>query len=602
MCLSKEQVSGLVPDSIASPLLMRIKPMQVREYRKWFQMILRFLLRTGKDFTTVLAGVKADGHSVVFECHDGEHFKIYTRTEAHSLLLEGEGARRFVTQLACDVRAHLTCELRALYDGQELGFLEVLAMLKQFKDNKMQNKGKLQLQLCPFGVFSINPEGMPDSARGCTFLSQKVQEQLLGAFIEPEGDLACAVEGTKYRARLYDTGKGKQDLEFLSEDGKQTIARGEQEFFDKLIAQADRRGIEGFVLSADPTIWGDKRTVMDMYGVRDQSKVKVKREFFVSLMACRVKQVTKRGTSSKIWVYGLDPNGRLVYAGDQTKHSRLNAVLPANVHAYTFTNKDEQNALFSLSKEQFQKKKHLFRAFSASCTNMSKNRYCPIGLKNHDMVFKPVDPSTLSVLKSVAEANPHFIATRAASDKFAEAIHRGEKKKAFQKRKRESQATPASLQVYEAVKRPRTQQAAPASLGINDFLSELGEEFKPPPRPPRAPSPASSQEETVIVQAVPAETVTVEAVPAETVTVVEKPSPVKHRVLFVKSAPLTTKLYEDQFAAKGWTLTFAPDPSVTLIVATADRINHVAFCAELQEKCPAARFTTLQGLKAELAA
>ena len=578
-------VLALVPEGTPSPMLMKIKPMQVREFRKWYGTILKHMLRSGKDFTTIVAGVKADGHSVVFECHDGGQFKIYARTDTHSPLLWGDDARRFVTQLACKARAHLMCELRALYDGQELGFLEVLAMLKQFRDNGMQNSGKLQLQLCPFGIYSVNPEGGPDSARAGTFLPLKAQETLLNAFVEPGGGLVSPVEGTKYRVRLFDSGKGRQDLEFLSADGRQTFARGEQEFFDKLIAQADERGIEGFVLSADPTIFEKEPAVIDMFGVRDQSKVKVKREYKVTLMACRILQNTARGKKHMIYAYGLAPDGGIVYAGEHTKNQRLHEMLPPTMHAFTFRNKDEKIALYRLTEEQYRQRRHHFRAFTVSCTNMSKDRFCPIGLKLHDMVFKPVDLAALSVLQRVAEANPHFLATKAASNKFAEAIHRHEKRRDHQKRKHKSQA---SLQVHRKAK-------------AQQYMAELGEEFKPPQPVEREASPDVVDDLPAVDEPEPA---------------VDEPEPVmddqpvmddrQHTVLFAQQiGPTQADMQRHRLKTLGWSLALNPGPSVTLIVANQkqiDRMPGMCICTDLKEKCPDAKFITPEALKARLEA
>ena len=294
-----------------------------------------------------------------------------------------------------------------------------------------------------------------------------------------------------------------------------------------------------------------------------------------------------KSRKSHVYVYGRDKDNNIVYAGEQTGHERLEAILPKTGYAFTFNNKKEKEALYQLSAQQVLQRQAFITQIASPCTNMSKNRFCPIGLKNYGMGIRKMDLNKLSVLQHVAEGNPHFRSTRDASNKFAAAIGRGDKKPVQIRKRKTLGGSPPP----EGKRVAAASAAAPASMGFDDFMDELGEEFKPPPRLPRVPSPEPEivAEEPVIVIEDPA-------------PVVERPSPVKHRVLFVKSAPLTTKLYEDQFAAKGWTLTFAPDPSVTLIVATANRINHVAFCAELQEKCPAARFTTLQGLKAELAA
>ncbi len=577
-----KQLLDLIPDNTASKILRLLKPRQVREYPDWAKAIVQHLLGTEKDFTHVTAGVKADGHSVMFECHDGNKFCIYSRTDKEKLLLDGEDARRWVTQLACDMRAHLMCELRALFDGKELGFLEVLAMLKRFRDSNMQNVGKFQLLLSPFGVHSVNPEG---DTRGCQFLPQEHLDKLLGAFVVSGNPLTRPVESTKFRAQLFDAGQGTHDLEFLTADGRQTVARGSKAFFDYLISLADASGIEGYVLKADPTIFTDKAVVINQYGVRDQSAVKVKREFSVTLMACRVLKKDGKRKQSMIYTYGLAPDGSIVYAGQQTAHVRLAAVLPAAAHAFSFATKDEKVALYTLTKQQCQQRLGHFRMFTASCSNMSKDRCFPIGLKIHDMAIKPVDLSALSILKNVAEGNPHFRSTRAASNQFADAIGRAEKKRAAQKRKSQ-----ASLEIH--TKRSRS-SAPQASLPWDEFMSELGEEFQPPPPVERQASPVP-------------EIVVVEKDQEPETEVMEAEPELPHKVLFAdKVGPTQAQLYTRQFAKLGWTIAPGPDPSVTLIAASQaaiDRMPGMCVCTDLKEQCPNAAFIALAALKAKLAA
>jgi hypothetical protein len=471
-----------------------MKPRQVREYPMWFKCLLQYLLESHKDFTMLTVGKKADGHSVIFECYPNGTYKVYARTETGSLLFSGDDAHRFVTSLACSLRMKLMCELRALYDGREMGFLEVQSMLSTFKGNKMQNVGKFQLQLCPFGIFSLNPGSSEMSERACSLLSHEIVNEMLCDAIHPESTLASLVESTQYRVRLYDTGSGQPGLEFLSSDGKQTVARGQQEFFDMLIGMADDQGIEGFVLKADPLIFKTKAVVSNKYGTRDQSAVKVKREFKVTLLACRVRDKEKK--RSLIYVYGLDTDGNIVYAGDHTKHERLSSRMPENRCAFSFKNKQEQESLYSLTHQQFQEQRGRFCMFWSSCTNMSKNRYCPIGLKIRDMSFVPLDLGAVSVLKNVAEANPHFRATRAASNDYALAIGRDEKKKKKKNsRKRKSQEEPP---VAAAPK--RGYREAPASLDVDAFLDAIGEQFQPPPREEVEPEVAVEVEPEVAVE------------------------------------------------------------------------------------------------------
>lgn len=586
-----EKFLALIPDTYPNTALRNMKPMQVREYDSWCKAIQGYLLQQHKDFTTVTAGVKADGHSVMFECHGADCFRIYARTDKRTLLLQGADPRRFVTQLGCDLRVKLTCELRALYGGQELGFLEVLAMLKRFRDNDMRNVGQFELQLCPFGVHSINPGDSPVTERGCTFLPPKVLEDLLGELIEPGSPITRPIATTKYRVRLYDVDKREQGLEFLTSDGRQTVARGGKAFFDYLIALADASSIEGFVLKADPAIFAHKPAVINNYGARDQSAVKVKREFNVTLLACRILTRGKdKQKKSLIYTYGRAPDGTFVYAGDQTDHVRLDSVLPAAAHAFTVKDREELRTIYTLNQQQILPRAGHFRMFTASCTNMSKNRYAVIGLKIHDMVMKPLELGAVSVLRDVAEGNPHFRSTRAASNAFAEAIGRAEKKRAAQKRKRESQQASLPLKrAHSAVAQP-----AQASLSWDDFIAEIGEEFRPTTPVQRQASP-----EPPVAEELPE--------PEPTVVVEDEPD-IPQTVLFpdnIKLAPMQTNLYKRQFAKLGWTLTFTPGPSVTLVVAASqaaiDRMSGgMCICSELREQCPNAQFITHHALKARL--
>lgn len=560
-----------IPDTRPSLALYKTKPMQVHAFPKWIKTIWQHLVDTGKDFTTIVAAVKADGLSVMFECHNGKTFRVYSRTDRRKLLLEGQDATRFVTQLACSLRARISCELRALYDGQEMGFLEVMAMLRIFRDNGMRNSGKFELQICPFGVYSVDSEGTPMTERCCSFLPHRDLDNLLREMVEPGNPVMRPVERVSYHVRLYDTAGRKQELEFLDSNHRQTVARTPQEFFDHLIREADALGIEGYVLKADPHIFEKQRVVIDKFGVRDQSAVKVKREFKVTLLACRILDEGKgKGRKSLIFTYARNRQGDLVYAGDQTGHERLNMLLRADMHAYSFKTKEEKADLYTLSKERYQQRASFFVMTTSSCTNMSKDRFCPIGLKLHDMSSKTVDLDKLSVLQDVAEGNPHFRSTKEACNRFAAAIGRDEKKR------------PAPTQ---EAKRPRTAQAA-ASLGWEDFMAEIGEEFQPPPPVERQPSP---------------EIVLVEEVPAPVVKETEPEIP--HVVLFSDPpGPMQAKLYKAQLAELGWTLASTTGPSVTLIVAANEKaIERMhGTSKDLKEKCPNAGFITHAALKARL--
>lgn len=496
-----KKVLDLIPDRRPAPLLITAKPMQVRDFPKWTHLLLQHLLETGKDFTVIHATEKADGHSVIFQCLDGNKFAIYPRTpnsaqkEVRTPLLSGDDATRFVTQLACTLRATLTCELRALYEGKEMGFLEVLSMLKLFRTNGLQNVGKFELQLCPFGVHSVNDSPSPMYERGGTFLPPGVVDTLLQDFTPGNSPLTRLVSRTKYRVRLCDkpahkpdpsrglAGKRKRapsdkyELEFLSEDGTQTIATNPDAFFAHLIALADASRIEGFVLEADPAICGKERVAFSTFGVRKRWAVKVKREFQVTLLACKIRQKYRtKPESTLIFTYGLDPRGDIVYAGEQTRHERLTSLLANARPAFTCSTKEEKTALYAPSRRQVLDSLDCFVMTRSSCTNMSKNRFCPIGLKLYDMRSEAVDLSKLSVLRDVAEANPHFCSTRDASNRFAEAIQRGAKK-APRYRSRGSLGGSPPPEGFKP--RVSSTQAAPASLAWDDFMDAIGEQFVP---------------------------------------------------------------------------------------------------------------------------
>ena len=612
--LTKPEMLKLIPDTRPSQTLYKMKPTQVRDFPKWCKAHKQYLVDTGNDYATIVCAVKADGHSVMFECHGGTTYRVYSRTDKPKLLFSGTDAGRFVTQLACDLHVRLACELRALYDGQEMGFLEVLSMLRIFRENGMLNVGRFQLQLCPFGVHSVNPSDTLMTERAGSFLPHGTMDKLLAGMVEPGNPLVQPVERGVYHARLYDIAGGEYELEFLTQDHRQTVARSPQAFFDYLIAQADARRIEGFVLKGEPKAFKKQPVVINQYGVRDQSAVKVKREFKVTLLACRILDKTKgKVQKSLIFTYGLNEQGDIVYAGEQTGHERLNTLLPAGSHAFSFKTKDQKKALFTLSREQVQRRIQFFVETTSSCSNLSKNMFCPIGLKLHDMTSKPVDLSKLSVLKTVAEANPHFVSTREASNRFAVAIQRGEKKRPPQYRKRKTLGGSPTLQP----KRPRT-DAPIESLSFDDFMDQLGEQFRPPPRVERRPSPVvtpaqekkpepeKAPETTVVIpvqEKAPETTVVIpvqEKAPETTTTKVNTP----HTALFISPLPpVQTKLFKKQFEQLGWTLASTPGPDVTLIVAAnQSAIDRMPMClyTERKEQCPNAEFITREALKAML--
>jgi hypothetical protein len=460
-----------IPDVRPVPQHEKLKPRQVRDFHKVCTAVLHHLLTTGKDFAAIDVSRKYDGRSVILQCYEDGKYEVSARTDTETVHWSGFEAQRFVTQLACDLQTRFTCELRGLYEGVELGYLEVMAMLKIFLEGHLQNTAPFQLQICPFGVYSVNKEGFPSTERACSFLPRMLLADIMAASVNPDqaNTLVQAVPKRMYKAVLYDCSNKQHQLEFQNGAG-QTVARSPQEFFDLLIAEADALGAEGWVMTVPREIFA-KTVVADCYGVpRDQASVKVKREFDLILMACRVWD--DKGKKMRIFTYGAGEDRTLVYTGEATDHALLNQLLPKQGHAFSFKNKAEKTGLYTLRPDAVRAQSALVRMVSTACTNLSKTRYCVIGLKIAGTKQLPLDLSRLSNTRVVAEANPHFRSTKAASDKFAAAIGRKKERKPDRKRQRE---------------------CAPQSLDYTDFAVEAMEPDDAP-APSRELSPAPSRE------------------------------------------------------------------------------------------------------------
>ena len=627
---------------LPAPAHKCMKPRQVRGFIPWCFDIKKHLFINELDSTTIYVSDKADGDSVILNCQKNGDYEVIARTAAGKVLLSGFDVSRFVTQLACDLQTQFTCELRALYDGVELGFLEVLAMLKKFKENDLQNIGLFKLQICLFGVYSVNPEGFDSTARACSFLPQNELYDFLSKSVIPGNPLVSLVQSTKYRVRLFDAPRSarpqpklgkrksredeelnKYELEFQCNvvGVWQTVARSPQEFFDILIAKAAERGIEGFVLKADPSIFKQKPVVIDAFGIRDQSAVKVKQEFKVTLLACRIMDETHvKNKKSLIFTYGVDDDGKVVYAGEHTDHKILNKILQKIGYAFSFRTKAQKELLYDLDPERIMTKTQYFIMVNVSCTNMSKNRYCPIGLKYHDMKRMPVDIGKLSNLKQVAEANPHFLSTKAASDKFAAAIGRGTRR-APVARKRVQRSLGGSPVPERRVKRQQVSngqeitEAAPQSLSFDDFLTDMGESRQ-----------SEAPEERLSLGSVQSRSSSPVPVAIEDPTEKEDqafkdfmalnaPNRERYRVL-----PSTVSVYIDGSALLGPQRTFilknkifflggtianTPGPTVDIVISNPAAINrlsdHLSICYELKAQCsPNVRFTTPEAVQALL--
>lgn len=625
-----------------------MKPRQVREFFLWCFAMKKHLFINELDSTTIYAGDKADGHTAILKCQQNGMYEVIARTAAGKVLLSGYNVNRYVTQLACDLQPQFTCELRALYDGVELGFLEVLAMLKKFKENHLQNTGLFQLQICLFGVYSVNPDGCDDTGRACSFLSQNEMHDFLSKSVVPGNPLVSLVNTAKYRVRLYDaprpianqftsqiTTPGKSRKPRSKEDEElnkyelefqcnvmgvwQTVARSPQEFFDFLIAKAAERGIEGFVLKADPSIFKQKQVVMDAYGIRDQSAVKVKQEFKVTLLACKIRNINKK--KSLIFTYGVDAGGKVVYAGEHTDHKLLDAILPGTGYAFSFKTKAQKELLYQLDPEQIVPKIQYCIMVNVSCTNMSKNRFCPIGLKYHDMKSMPIDMAKLSNLKQVAEANPHFLSTKAASDRFAAAIGRGTRRAPVAS-KRVHRSFGGSPVPERRVKRHQVSagqgitEDAPQSLDFNDFMVEMGESWQPD-KPEALPTQESLDSVQAHSPVSPSSSPKAFEDPTEKENkafegfmALNAPNRARYRVLpstvsmynvyIDRSAllgPQKTFILKNKIFFLGGTIVQKPGPTVGIVVSNPAAINrlsdHLSICYDLKAQCsPNVRFTT----------
>ena len=500
-------------------------------------------------------------------------------------------------------------------------------------------------------MYSVNPSGFDSTERACSFLPQGEVHDFLSKSVVPGNPLVSLVQSTKYRVRLYDAptstrpkqrlGKRRSreddeldryELEFLCNVAGvwQTVARSPKEFFDFLIAKAAERGIEGFVLKADPSIFNKKPVVRDAYGTRDQSAVKVKQEFKVTLLACKIRDVIKKKTL--IFTYGADSDGKIVYAGEHTDHEMLARLLSTSGNAFSFKTKAQKELLYSFDPPRIAEKSQHCIMVSASCTNMSKNRFCPIGLKYHDLRRMPiVDMGKLSNLKQVAEASPHFLSTKAASDKFAAAIGRGTRRapvarKIVQRSLGGSPIPERRVRRQQVAGGLEVTEAAPQSLGFEDFMDEIGEAWQPPEEAEAPPEQESLAVESAALSAPsrslsPASSAAVED-PTEKedeafkgFMAVNNPNRERFRVLpstvtvyIDKSSligPQKTFILKSKIFFLGGTVVNTPGPTVDIVVSNPAAINRLSdplsICYDLRAQCsPNVRFTTPKDVQALL--
>ena len=499
----------LIPETSPGVGHQSLKPMQVRDYEnKWSSTLKTHLIFTGKDYATLYVLVKHDGLSVTVHCNERGTLTVKSRTEKGKVLLQlFDAEHRTLTQVASELQVTFLCELTALYKGQEMGFLEVNSMLKKFKENSFQNTDVFQLKLSIFSVYSVNPEGWDQTERLCMFLSSQTKEKIIKACLVPGNPLMDVIQPIKYKARLYDSRKNKDgyELEFLRDTGSdrmQTVARTPGEFFQHLIQEADKLQIEGWVVTAPHEMVQSKPIWFPGKGVpRYRASVKVKREFNVTLAVVPVRNKTKKRT--EYWTYGTNEQKRLVYAGDMSDHEVIRKTMAIRkTWVLEYENHKEKNTLYNLSPSQFSSRTGDIMMVQSDCTNLSKTRYCVIGLKNVGMKFPALALDKLSNLRLVAEQNPHFNSTKQASDSFAVAIGRGARKTPPNPRKRVQRSLGGSpppprrarakiqyLTASQGLEEDEAGCGAPASLSYDDFAFEIEED---PPQ--NAQSPKMSRE------------------------------------------------------------------------------------------------------------
>lgn len=405
------------------------KPCQVSDFSQFCDRLLRQLLSSGGSWLKVYLSEKADGHSCILKCHSNGLCDLSHRTRTGERLLVGLNMKPFLTNLAFKMQATFMVELCALYQGKEMGFLEVRAMLKLFKENRFQNVDPYQLLIRPFKVFSVDFDGF--QRRGAD-LEIRDLIRFMDACIIPDNGLVQRVSFRPITVKLIETAKGKYALDFFENDMR--VASNPDAFFDKCIRDADQMGIEGWVLSMSPAYAKRYPTKQDTHGerlMRNLDSVKVKREFSVNIAACKVMNSKKE--EEEIWLFRKGESC-LLYAGT-TDNELVKDKLSARPCGFSFSNPKEREALYSMPRGELDRKKTgCFLLFEGRCTNLSKTHFTVIGLKYDLRVNERAGFDWLSNTEEVAMRNPHFVQTKSASDLFAIAIGRGQKKPAAPKK------------------------------------------------------------------------------------------------------------------------------------------------------------------------
>jgi hypothetical protein len=389
------------------------KPLQVKEYPNLMQDMARHLRMVGGSENLIRA-VKADGHSILIYCTPGTTVCLVVhRTKKGGVVFKQLELKDYLTSAAFELSAIFKAELVAYYDGVEMGFLEVEPMVKLFEQNMRCNMSGFRLEIRIFGVHSIKVPGEMTERSGLELHGSKYS-QVMQALVRKTADgFVNVIEGVTFRVCLNTDG----ELHFYREGKK--VATSAQEFFDLCMEEADKSGIEGFVLVSGLL----RESKLDTYKIlRLGDSVKVKREFKVNLVACRVEEAWSDRT--EVWLFGRDQTGRLKFVG-KTDNERIASYLEGRTCAFEINDPKTKKSLYSQKPTVLTDMPRCFQGLELECTNFSKTHFNVIGVKNKMRKVDYPRFEWLSNTKDVAMASPHFNQTKKASDAFARRIGRG---------------------------------------------------------------------------------------------------------------------------------------------------------------------------------
>ena len=388
------------------------KPMQVKEYPNLMQDMARHLRMVGGSENLIRA-VKADGHSILIYCTPGATVCLVVhRTKKGGVVFKELELKDYLTSAAFELSAIFKAELVAYYDGVEMGFLEVEPMVKLFEQNMRCNTSGFRLEIRIFGVHSIKVPGEMAERSGLELHGPKYSQVMDALVRKTEDGFVTVIEGVNFRVSLGTDGQ----LHFYREGKK--VATSAQEFFDLCMQEADKSGIEGFVLVSGLL----RESKLDTYEIlRLGDSVKVKREFKVNLVACRVEEAWSDRT--EVWLFGRDKTG-LKFVG-KTDNERIASYLEGRTCAFEINDPKTKKSLYSQKPTVLTDMPRCFQGLELECTNFSKTHFNVIGLKYKMRKVDYPRFEWLSNTKEVAMASPHFVQTKMASDAFAERIRRG---------------------------------------------------------------------------------------------------------------------------------------------------------------------------------